>query len=214
MIKGIIFDLDGVVVFTDEYHYLAWKAVFDEEGLKFDRKMNKKLRGVSRTESLEIVLRENNVQMNQTKKDEILKKKNDLYVELLHEKLNPSCISEETRDTLKTLKDAGLKLAVGSSSKNARLILNKIDLMHYFDEISDGTMIKKSKPDPEVFLTAASLIHLKPEECLVVEDGEAGIIAAINGGFHPVGIGDEISKSLTFTPIKSLKELLTIYKQF
>ncbi len=209
-IKGIIFDLDGVLVFTDEYHYLAWKAVFDERNIYFDRNMNKLLRGVSRAESLEIVLRENDLSLGEEEKRAILQEKNDLYVRYLNEKLNPHVIPQETINALLSLKNKGLKLAVGSSSKNARLILGKIELVDCFDAISDGTMIKKSKPDPEVFLLAASLIGLSPNECAVIEDGAAGIEAAIDGGFTPIGIGNDLPESDAYRKISSLSELATL----
>lgn len=208
MIKGIIFDLDGVLVFTDEYHYLAWQKVFDKYQLFFDRNMNQKLRGVSRKESLEIVLSENKTSMDEVQKQKLLEEKNAIYIRFLEEKLTPEVIPQTTRDVLSSLREKGFKLAIGSSSKNTPLILKRTELLLYFDAISDGNMIQNSKPDPEVFLKAASLLHLSSQECVVVEDGEAGIIAAIRGGFTPLGIGNEISPSLSYHPISSLSDLL------
>lgn len=207
MIKGIVFDLDGVLVFTDEYHYLAWKEVFDEEGLRFDREMNNKLRGVSRRDSLEIVLKENGANMSEQRKQQILKSKNDIYVAFLNERLSPDCIDPKTRLALEEFHRRGIKLAVGSSSKNAKLILEKTGISKMFDAICDGTMISNSKPDPEVFIKAASMIGLEPKDCMVVEDGEAGIIAARRGGFIPVAIGNEISPELAEIRISSITDI-------
>ena len=207
MIKGILFDLDGVLVFTDEYHYLAWKEVFDEEGLRFDREMNNKLRGVSRRDSLEIVLKENGANMSEQRKQRILKSKNDIYVAFLNERLSPDCIDPKTRSALEEFHRRGIKLAVGSSSKNAKLILEKTGISNMFDAICDGTMISNSKPDPEVFIKAASMIGLEPKDCMVVEDGEAGIIAAKRGGFTPVAIGNEISPELADIRISSITDI-------
>lgn len=207
MIKGIVFDLDGVLVFTDEYHYLAWKEVFDEEGLRFDREMNNKLRGVSRRDSLEIVLKENGADMLEERKQRILKSKNDIYVAFLNERLSPDCIDPKTRSALEEFHRQGIKLAVGSSSKNAKLILEKTGMSKMFDAICDGTMISNSKPDPEVFLKAASMIGVDPKDCMVVEDGEAGIIAARRGGFVPVAIGNEISPELAEIRISSITDI-------
>ena len=207
MIKGIVFDLDGVLVFTDEYHYLAWKEVFDEEGLRFDREMNNKLRGVSRRDSLEIVLKENGAGMLEERKQRILKSKNDIYVAFLNERLSPDCIDPKTRSALEEFHRQGIKMAVGSSSKNAKLILEKTGMSKMFDAICDGTMISNSKPDPEVFLKAASMIGVDPKDCIVVEDGEAGIIAARRGGFVPVAIGNEISPELAEIRISSITDI-------
>lgn len=207
MMKGIVFDLDGVLVFTDEYHYLAWKEVFDKEGLRFDREMNKKLRGVSRRDSLEIVLKENGANMPEQRKQQILKSKNDIYVAFLNDRLSPDCIDPATRSALGEFRGRGIKLGVGSSSKNAKLILEKTGISNMFDAICDGTMISNSKPDPEVFLKAASMIGLEPKDCIVVEDGEAGIIAARRGGFIPVAIGNEISPELAEIRISSITDI-------
>lgn len=211
MIKGIVFDLDGVLVFTDEYHYLAWKEVFDEEGLRFDREMNKKLRGVSRRDSLEIVLKENGASIPEQRKQRILKTKNDIYVAFLNDRLSPDSIDPKTRAALEEFRGRGIKLAVGSSSKNAKLILGKTGMLGMFDAVCDGTMISNSKPDPEVFIKAASMIGLEPKDCIVVEDGEAGIVAAKRGGFIPVAIGKEISPELADIRISSITDIYRLF---
>ena len=187
-LKGIIFDLDGVICFTDIYHYQAWKKMADQEGIEFNETINNRLKGVSRAESLDIILEKASREYTQEEKNQLMEMKNNLYRELLSN-MTPADLTEEVRLTLQQLKDAGLKLAIGSSSKNAKFILERIGLLDFFDKISDGTNIQRSKPDPQVFLMAAEMLHLKPEECLVVEDAEAGIDAACTGGFHSAGIG-------------------------
>ncbi len=187
--KGIIFDLDGVICHTDQYHYRAWKNLADKEEIYFDEKINNRLRGVSRMDSLEIILERASKEYSVEEKEEMVRLKNDQYVELLKE-MSEKDLSKEVKDTLDVLKNKGYLLAIGSSSKNTKLILKKLDLEGYFDAISDGTNISKSKPDPEVFLKAAEFIHLQPTECVVVEDALAGVEAAVAGGFASAGIGE------------------------
>ena len=153
--QAVIFDLDGVICSTDEYHYQAWKQMADSMGIYFDRTINNRLRGVSRMESLEIILeRYDGPALSEARKVELATMKNDLYRESLHQ-LSPADLSAEVKDTLDALRAAGLKLAIGSSSKNTKFILGQLGLGSYFDAISDGNNITRSKPDPEVFLKAA-----------------------------------------------------------
>ena len=187
--KGIIFDLDGVICSTDEYHYLAWKALADQLGIGFDRQINNRLRGVSRMESLEIVLEKSDKTFSDEQKQQLAETKNALYRELLGQ-MSEADLSNEVRDTLNALRERGLKLAIGSSSKNTPFILERIGLSGYFDAVSDGNNITHSKPDPEVFLKAAAMLGLPPAECLVVEDAHAGVEAAVNGGFDCAAMGD------------------------
>nr|WP_330369805.1 beta-phosphoglucomutase [Butyrivibrio sp. FCS014] len=187
-IKGIIFDLDGVICSTDEYHYQAWKSIADDEGIYFDRKINERLRGVSRAESLEIILERAAAVYSPEEKAALMEKKNNIYRELL-KNMGPGDVTEEVRSTLRELKERGYGLAIGSSSKNTRFILERTALTDAFDGISDGNMISRSKPDPEVFIKAAGILGLKNEECLVIEDAISGINAANAAGFHSVGIG-------------------------
>ena len=188
--KGVIFDLDGVLVFTDKYHYKAWKSIADELGIYFDEEINKRLRGVSRMDSLNIILeRYEGRPLAQAEKDEIAEKKNSIYREYL-KTMTADDVTMEVRETLTDLKKKGLKLALGSSSKNAKMILSQVGLEAYLDAVSDGTNITKSKPSPEVFLKAAEFLGLSPEDCVVVEDAEAGIDAAKAGGMMAAGIGD------------------------
>lgn len=189
MIKGVIFDLDGVLVSTDEMHYQAWKRLAQELHITgFTREDNRRQRGVSRMASLEIVLEKADRTYSEEEKIELAERKNGYYLELLEE-MDESAVLENVKDVLEKLKNRGLLLAVGSASKNAPVILEKTGLMPYFDKISCGLDTTKSKPDPEVFLVAAKKLGLPPEECLVVEDSAAGIEAAAAGGMKSLGVG-------------------------
>lgn len=211
MIKGIVFDLDGVIVSTDRFHYEAWKAIADQEGIYFDEKINDRLRGVSRMASLDIILERASRQYDEEEKLALATKKNDIYRGLLS-RLSPSDVEEADREALEELRSRGYKLAVGSSSKNTPLILEKIGLGSFFDAVADGNQITHSKPNPEVFLLAAKLIGIDPSEGAVVEDAEAGIDAAKAGGFLAVGIGGAASYYRADRKIASLVDLLSIFK--
>lgn len=187
--EGIIFDLDGVICSTDQYHFEAWKALADELGIPFDARDNDRLRGVSRMESLEIVLEKSKTQYSQSEKEYMAEEKNRIYRRLLC-RMGPQDLSGEVRTTLDALRARGLKLAIGSSSKNAPFILERIGLGTYFDAVSDGNGITHSKPDPEVFLKAAQFLDLAPAACLVVEDAVAGAQAGHAGGFAVACVGD------------------------
>ncbi len=187
--KGIIFDLDGVICSTDEYHYLAWKALADRLGIPFGRERNNLLRGVSRMASLEIILEKSEKAYSEDEKAAFAEEKNTMYRELLG-RMSPADLSDDVRDTLNVLRKAGLKLAIGSSSKNTRFILERIGLSDFFDAVADGNCITHSKPHPEVFLKAADMIALAPDQCIVVEDAHAGVEAAVAGGFDCAAIGD------------------------
>lgn len=209
MLKGVIFDLDGVLLFTDKYHYLAWKALADKLNIPFDEKVNNRLRGVSRMDSLNIILSYSDQTFSEAEKEVMAEEKNELYREYL-QKMTPLDVSDDTRAVLEKLRECGLKLAIGSSSKNTPLILEKTDMAKYFNAVSDGNNITRSKPDPEVFLKAAEYLNLQPCECIVVEDAEAGIDAGNAGGFVTVGIGCAEQYKKTKYPIKSLAELLKL----
>ena len=208
-IKGIIFDLDGVICSTDEYHYQAWKSIADDEGIYFDRKINERLRGVSRAESLEIILERAAAVYSPEEKAALMEKKNNIYRELL-KNMSPGDVTEEVRSTLRELKERGYGLAIGSSSKNTRFILERTALTDAFDGISDGNMISRSKPDPEVFIKAAGILGLKNEECLVIEDAISGINAANAAGFHSVGIGPAAECDEAELKISFFSEILDI----
>lgn len=187
--RGIIFDLDGVICSTDEYHYQAWKALADRLGIPFDRERNNLLRGVSRMASLDIILEKSDRQYSNAEKTAFAEEKNTLYRELLNQ-MTPADLSDDVKKTLETLRKTDLKLAIGSSSRNTPFILERIGLGSFFDAVADGNCITHSKPDPEVFMKAAEMIGESPKDCLVVEDAHAGIEAAQHGGFHSAAIGD------------------------
>lgn len=209
--KGIIFDLDGVIVFTDRFHYQAWKAIADEQGIYFDEDINNRLRGVGRMESLDIILeRYEGIPLSRAQKEALAAKKNDIYRELLKQ-MTPEDVSAEVRDTLIKLRERGYRLALGSSSRNAKFILQQVNLSDAFDAISDGTNITKSKPDPEVFLKAAEFLGLKPKECAVVEDAYAGIDAAKAGDMTAVAIGDAVHAPNADYTLGTFLDLLKLF---
>lgn len=207
--NAVIFDLDGVICHTDKYHYQAWKELADREGIYFDEKINDRLRGVSRMQSLDIILERASREYTEEEKESMAAMKNESYVKLL-ENMSTKDLSDEVKNTLDELRHRGYKLAIGSSSKNTKKILKQIGLVDYFDAISDGTNITKSKPDPEVFLKAADMVEEKPQNCLVVEDAAAGIDAACAGGFLSAGIGDAAAHEGVTYPIRTFGELLSI----
>lgn len=186
--NAIIFDLDGVLCHTDEYHYMAWKAIADELHIPFNREVNNQLRGVSRMESLELILRNSPVCYSEQEKFLLAEKKNNIYRELL-QNITSKDLADGAWTVLEKLHAVHIPMAIGSSSKNTPLIVEKLGIGKFFDAIVDGNQISHSKPDPEVFLLAAEKLHQKPSDCLVVEDAEAGVKAALNGGFLVAGIG-------------------------
>lgn len=207
--KGIIFDLDGVIVSTDEQHYLGWQALADRLGIPFSREVNNRFRGVSRMACMDILEEIGGKCYTDQEKIAYATWKNDYYRRLLGE-LTPADLSEDVKTTLDALRAKGLKLAIGSSSKNAKFILERIGLADYFDAISDGTNISKSKPDPEVFQKAAEFLGLKPEDCLVVEDATAGVDAAHAGGMKAAAVGDAASKNYGNYILKTFSDLLNL----
>lgn len=207
--NAVIFDLDGVICFTDKYHYLAWKSVADELAIPFDEKINDRLRGVSRMESLEIILEKSEKTYSQEEKEAIAEKKNNIYREYL-KTMTEADLPEDVNETLKELKKRGLLLAIGSSSKNAKTILERLGLGSFFDAVSDGTNISKSKPDPEVFLKAAQFLNEDPGNCLVVEDAASGIEAASAGGFDSAGLGEAAKSEKCTYPMETIRDLLKI----
>lgn len=187
MIKAVIFDLDGVIVSTDDCHYEAWKKMADEEGIYFDKDINNRLRGVSRMDSLEIILEKAEKEYSADEKEEMAERKNNYYKEFITN-LTPDDILPGAMNTLEDLRANGIKVAIGSSSKNTPVILKQIGLDSYFDAVSDGNNITKSKPDPEVFLKAADMLGLPYGECAIVEDADAGIEAGNRAGMKTVSV--------------------------
>lgn len=186
--RAAIFDLDGVIVSTDEYHYLGWKRLADELGIPFDRHINERLRGVSRMQSLEIILEKATQTYTADEKQAFAERKNTYYREFLNQ-VTPRDILPGVLELLAELKTKQIKIAIGSSSRNTPLILAQIGLSDYFDAVADGNDITRSKPDPEVFLLAAERLGVPPLECLVVEDADAGVEAALAAGMFVLGVG-------------------------
>jgi len=187
-IKACIFDLDGVVVDTAKYHYLAWKRLANELGFDFTHQDNERLKGVSRIDSLNILLEIGGQSFTPEEKLAFAEKKNNWYTQYI-DKMTPDEVLPGVLDFFEQLKTEGIKMALGSASKNAGYILQKTNLTHWFDVIVDGTKTSKAKPDPEVFLLGAKGLNISPSECVVFEDAEAGVEAAINAGMFCVGIG-------------------------
>lgn len=209
--RGIIFDLDGVICCTDQYHERAWREMAEEFGIYFDPAVSNRLRGVSREESLEIILEHAGKVFSPEEKKKMAEKKNAIYIKLL-DRMSPGDLEEDVRSTLEQLRNRGCLLAIGSSSKNTRKILDKIGLGNYFDAVCDGNEITHSKPDPEVFLKAAGKIGLAVSECLVVEDACAGISAASVGGFDSAGLGDAAKDKNVTWALNTFGDLKNIVK--
>ena len=207
--SAVLFDLDGVLCFTDEYHYLAWKRVTDELGIPFDRAVNNRLRGLSRMDSLDIILEQADRAFTRDEKEALAARKNDIYRGCLAA-MSPADLSGDVRETLDALRARGYRLAVGSSSKNAPFILERLGLGGFFDAVADGNLVARSKPDPEVFLKAAELLGEQPERCLVVEDAVAGAEAAHRGGMRVACVGDAAAREAGDYNMASVRELLEI----
>ena len=192
MIQAVIFDLDGVIVSTDEFHFLAWKQLAQEEAIPFSREDNEKLKGVSRMESLDLILQRSPKTYSAKIKEQLAERKNSYYRDLL-KNLSPADVLPGVLSFLQHLRDRGIRAAIGSSSKNALPILSAIGLSQAFEAVADGTKIKKSKPHPEVFLLAAHLLGISPQRCLVVEDAEAGVEAGLAAGMKVLAVGSACS---------------------
>lgn len=203
MFQACIFDLDGVVVDTAKYHYLAWKRLAAELGFDFEEHHNERLKGVSRMTSLEILLEVGGLtnRFSAEKKEEMATKKNEWYLEYIR-KMTPDEVLPGAKELIEDLKLNGIKIALGSASKNAPLILQRINMINHFDKIVDGNSVSKAKPDPEIFLLGAKQLGVSPNNCIVFEDAEAGIEAAINAGMRCVGIGsrDLLGKANVVVP--------------
>lgn len=195
MYKACLFDLDGVLVDTAIYHFQAWKNLGKQFGYELTEEQNEQLKGVSRVESLNKILDWANYSASQEQKSAWLIEKNEDYLRLISN-MNPSEILPGVLDFLQQIKDLGYKIALGSASKNAEIILEKTGLMPWFDLIIDGNKVSKSKPDPEVFLKGAEGLGLAPETCIVFEDAQAGVEAAKTGNMKAIGIGEAETLSL------------------
>ncbi|OAB45651.1 beta-phosphoglucomutase [Paenibacillus antarcticus] len=215
-IQACLFDLDGVLVDTAKYHFLAWKRLADELGFEFTEEDNERLKGVSRMASLEILLEVGNLQLDETSKIALAEKKNKWYVDYISS-MDESEILPGSLSFLKELKQHGIKVALGSASKNAMMILNNAHLVPYFDVIIDGTTTSNAKPDPEVFILGAKGVQVSPEHCVVFEDAEAGIEAATRAGMRSIGIGaqgtlihaEHVVSSLEEMSVEKLQRIMT-----
>lgn len=212
MIKGCIFDMDGVIVDTAKFHFKAWQRLSESLGIPFTHEQNEQLKGVSRVDSLEKILSWGNLILDNQKKLELMELKNKWYLEYVEE-VSPADMLPGTLDFLNECRSSNVKIALGSSSKNAILILEKLEIMTFFDAVVDGNKITLSKPNPEVFLRAAKEIGLQPSECVVFEDAISGVEAAKAGGFYCVGIGEDNILNMADKVISSLAQIhLTEFK--
>lgn len=219
MIRGYIFDLDGVIVDTARYHYDAWRKLANSLGFDISEEQNENLKGVSRTESLEYILSLGNLHFSDEKKAEMAELKNSWYVDSISD-MDNSELLPGSEALIKEIKASSLKISLGSASKNALRILQSTGLIDYFDAIIDGTKTTESKPHPQVFLMGASALNLTPSECVVFEDSINGIKAANKGGFVSVGVGDRnvlheadiVIPSLENVTVNSLNE--SIFQNF
>lgn len=205
-IKACLFDMDGVIVDTARFHFKAWHRLADSLGIQFTEEDNEQLKGVSRVDSLEKILSWGNLHLNNTKKIELMDLKNKWYLEYVEE-VNPSDMLPGVFDFLQELKAAGIKIGLGSSSKNSVLILEKLGIYELFDTIMDGNKIHMSKPHPEVFERGAAELELNPQHIVVFEDAISGVDAAIAGGFYCIGIGDPSILSKAHAVIPNMKAM-------
>lgn len=190
VIKACIFDLDGVIVDTAHYHYLAWKRLANELGYDLSEADNERLKGVSRMQSLDIVLELAGISLNADHRIILANKKNAWFNEYV-EQMEPDEIFPGVRELIRSMQAAHIKVGLASSSKNARTVLRLLQIEHAFDAIVDGNMISRTKPDPEIFLMTAQLLGVKHSDCVVVEDAEAGVEAALAAGMKCIGIGSQ-----------------------
>jgi len=196
MIQAVIFDLDGVIVDTAHYHFIAWKRLAKELGIHFTEQENEQLKGVSRMRSLEIILELGNLRLSQEEMERLATKKNQWFVDYINA-MKPEEIFPGVKELIRDIRSQGIKVALASSSKNADTVLNLLNIGSLFDAIVDGTMITHTKPDPEIFLLAAKKLSIPPPQCLVFEDAEAGVEAAIAAGMKCIGVGSpqQLSKA-------------------
>jgi beta-phosphoglucomutase len=205
-IKACLFDLDGVLVDTARYHYIAWRELAEELGFDFTEHDNERLKGVSRAASLNILLEIGGITLGEEEKARLAEQKNNRYVEYIA-KMDSSEILPGALDFLKECREQGIKVALGSASKNAMTILNNTGLTPYFDAIIDGTHTSAAKPDPAVFLLGAQAVNIAPEHCVVFEDAEAGILAATRAGMRSVGIGSPETLGAANLVVPSLQQI-------
>ena len=187
--KACIFDMDGVIVDSAKYHFLAWQRLAAELSIDFNHHDNEALKGLSRVDSLERILIKGGLQLDNNTKEVLMDKKNKWYLEFISD-MRPEEVLPGVKEFLEMLKEEGVKIGLGSSSKNAQMILDKTNLAPFFDVVVDGNQVTFSKPDPEVFINGSRQLNVMPSEVVVFEDAEAGVDAALSGGFHVIGVGD------------------------
>ena len=209
--KIVIFDLDGVILSTDKLHYKAWKSLADKENIYFDEEINNSLRGVNRVDSLKEILKRTTKTYTMDEFNQLMEYKNNLYVESLKD-LSSKDIFPGAIDVLKKLKEQNILIAIGSSSKNAKTILKQIGLIDEFDFISDGNMIERGKPFPDVFKIVSDSLKIEPEKCLVVEDAVAGLEAAKAAKMDVAGISTASNSALADYSLKKITDLLDVVK--
>jgi beta-phosphoglucomutase len=205
-LKGCIFDLDGVIVDTAKYHYLAWKRLADQLNIPFTIKDNERLKGVSRMDSLNIILELGNLRPDLKQREEFAGLKNKWYVDYIS-RMTPKEILPGSLEFINKLKMAGIKVAIGSASKNTPMILKRVGIDKLFDAVADGNVVHKAKPDPEVFLVAARMLEIEPQHCVVFEDAIAGVQAALNAGMVCVGVGSGRILSGAHTVVSGLNKM-------
>jgi beta-phosphoglucomutase len=218
VIKGFIFDLDGVIVDTARYHFLAWKKLAEQLKINFSESDNERLKGVSRMKSLDIILEIGSLELDHELKVKYAALKNKWYVDYIN-KMTPDEILPGSMEFLTELKNAGKLVAIGSASKNTPMILERLGIKNMFDAVVDGNLVSKAKPDPEVFLIAARMLRLEPAECIVFEDAVAGVRAALAAGMICVGIGSKeilteahfILPGLNMMSLKKVEEIEKIF---
>lgn len=205
-IKACLFDLDGVIVDTAKYHFKAWKKMANALGFDFSEKENEQLKGVSRMDSINLILGWGGISLSETEKQKWASQKNDWYLEFL-QKMDKKEILPGALEFVQDLQEKGIRIALGSSSKNAVLALSKVDMLHYFEAIIDGTKTTRSKPDPQVFQMGAAALDCQPSECIVFEDAESGVAAALAGGFYAVGMGSPDNLGAAHLVLSSLADI-------
>ena len=205
-ISGCLFDMDGVIVDTAKHHYVAWKSLADELSIPFSEVENESLKGLSRLDSLECILRSGNLEVSSNTKIELMEKKNQLYLQIIGS-MGPDDILPGVKELMLELRNEGVGICLGSSSKNASSILKSIGIFDLFDGIVDGNNLTLSKPDPEVFIKGSKILGLTPSSCIVFEDAESGIEAALSGGFFALGIGKEGSLKRAHANVQDLAHL-------
>ena len=201
-----IFDLDGVIVDTARYHFLAWKKLTDQLGVHFTEEDNERLKGVSRMASLEIILEIGNIKTDDSTKLEYATLKNKWYTDFIS-KMTPDEILPGSLDFIKELRKANIRVAIGSASKNTPLILKRVGVFELFDAVADGNIVSKAKPDPDVFIKAAEMVNVKPGKCVVFEDAVAGVQAALNAGMMCIGVGSPKILTKAHYVVSGLKEM-------